>query len=130
MFSHERTYRVATRGQYQLEHMVFNGPHNTTVRIEHRPHLPSTHYRTRQRLDQWPWRPPVGPQTTIREVEEAVYVVENNFHESGELRSQSVAGYSIRIRVPRTDHCELEPQGTDEAAPFWFSVDGIPYTEM
>ncbi len=66
----------------------------------------------------------------VREVEEELCVTPLDLRMLGENRFQFVDGYSIHVFVYVASGCVGEPMETDEAAPLWVDVDGIPYGEM
>ncbi len=69
-------------------------------------------------------------QCAVREVREEVGVTPKELVHMGEQRFQFIDGYAIHVHVYRADAHEGEPRETDEAVPFWFDVDRIPYQEM
>jgi 8-oxo-dGTP diphosphatase len=66
----------------------------------------------------------------VREVEEELRVTPLDLRHVGENRFQFVDGYSIHVHVYVARDYAGEPSETDEAAPLWFALDAIPYTEM
>lgn len=66
----------------------------------------------------------------IREVREEVCVTPRGIAAGGELFFQFVDGLSLHCTVFRADDCDGSPAETDEATPFWVSLDAIPYTRM
>ncbi len=66
----------------------------------------------------------------IREVQEEVLVTPTGVRECGELRFQFRDGLSIHGIVFTASGCEGEPRETDEARPFWVSLDAIPFERM
>lgn len=65
-----------------------------------------------------------------REVAEELRVQPVGLRAFGELRFQFVDGYAIHVHVFRADDILGTPTETDEAAPLWVPVSGIPYEEM
>ena len=66
----------------------------------------------------------------IREVQEELRTTPTGLEMCGENSFQFVDGYSTHVYVFRADGCDRDPQETEEAAPFWAPVEGIPYQEM
>ena len=69
-------------------------------------------------------------QAAIREVQEELRVTPLGVRAVGELKFQFVDGFSIHGYVFRADGIDGEPEETDEAIPFWFPIDAIPYHRM
>lgn len=69
-------------------------------------------------------------ESAIRETREEVGVVPHAPEQRGELFFQFADGYSLHCAVFLAHDCDGEPIETDEATPFWVSVDAIPYDEM
>jgi 8-oxo-dGTP diphosphatase len=69
-------------------------------------------------------------ECAIREVHEEVRVRAVGTRECGQLMFQFVDGYSIHVSVFRADDCVGIPSPTEEAEPFWVSLDEIPYDSM
>jgi len=68
--------------------------------------------------------------SAVRETFEEVGVVPLAPRKRGELSFQFADGYSLHCTVFLALDCEGEPTETAEAAPFWTSVDAIPFDEM
>jgi 8-oxo-dGTP diphosphatase len=66
----------------------------------------------------------------IREVQEEICVTPLGVEERGVLRFQFVDGYSLICTVFLATDWEGEPLETDEATPFWFAIDEIPFGRM
>lgn len=66
----------------------------------------------------------------IREVEEEVGITPTGLDPAGELRFQFTDGLSIHGYVFRASGFRGEPVETDEALPFWTTLDAIPYERM
>ncbi len=66
----------------------------------------------------------------LREVREEIGIDALNAEEVGSLRFQFVDGYSIDVAVFHASDFEGEPIETDEAIPYWFSFEKIPWSEM
>ncbi len=66
----------------------------------------------------------------VRETQEEVGVTPLGLRERGVLRFQFADGYSLHCTVFLARDCTGEPIETAEAAPFWVSLDAIPYDEM
>jgi 8-oxo-dGTP diphosphatase len=69
-------------------------------------------------------------ECAIREVVEEVEVRPVGARESGQLMFQFVDGYSIQVWVFRAEDCVGDPTSTEEADPFWVSLEEIPYDSM
>jgi 8-oxo-dGTP diphosphatase len=69
-------------------------------------------------------------QAAIREVEEEVCVTPTDVQYTGELYFQFTDGHSIHGTVFTAGGCTGEPTETDEATPFWTTMDAIPYDRM
>lgn len=65
-----------------------------------------------------------------REVEEEVLATPQGLVEAGRLRFQFLDGYSLDVTVFRGDDLIGEPGETAEAAPFWASLDDLPFDQM
>ena len=66
----------------------------------------------------------------VRETEEEIGVTPFDLHERGHLHFQFTDGFALHCTVFVAARCEGEPIETDEATPFWRSMDDIPYGEM
>jgi 8-oxo-dGTP diphosphatase len=66
----------------------------------------------------------------VREIQEEVCVMPTGVRHCGELLFQFTNGHAIHGLVFRADHCEGQPQETDEAIPLWTSLENIPYHRM
>lgn len=66
----------------------------------------------------------------IRETQEEVCVTPRGLEMGGELFFQFLDGYKLHVSVFTARDCEGELCETDEAAPFWSDLGGIPYLEM
>lgn len=66
----------------------------------------------------------------VRETREEIGVTPLGVEEGGELHFQFADGYSLQCAVFLARDFEGEPVETAEAAPFWVSLDAIPYDEM
>jgi 8-oxo-dGTP diphosphatase len=66
----------------------------------------------------------------IREVQEELRTTPTGLEMRGENSFQFVDGYSTHVYVFRAAGCDGEPQETEEATPFWTSVERIPYDQM
>lgn len=69
-------------------------------------------------------------QCAIREVQEELLITPVDIRERGTLAFQFADGYSLFGHVFTASDFVGEPKETDEAAPLWFPIDGIPYREM
>lgn len=69
-------------------------------------------------------------ECAIREIDEEVRVQPVDTRECGQLMFQFLDGYSIRVWVFRADDCVGTPTSTEEADPFWVSLEEIPYESM
>ncbi len=65
-----------------------------------------------------------------RELHEELGVRAGPLTRLGDHRFQFVDGYSIYVHVYWTSDVEGTPIETDEATPFWYEVDAIPFDEM
>ncbi len=66
----------------------------------------------------------------IRETQEEVGVTPVDPQLRGELRFHFSAGFTLHCLIFLAGAHEGEPHETEEAAPFWCSVDALPYDEM
>jgi len=66
----------------------------------------------------------------IRELKEEIGVEATNVREMGEVSFHFVDGYNLHCHVFRGDACVGEPIETDEAKPFWTTLDAIPFERM
>lgn len=66
----------------------------------------------------------------VRELHEEVGIQALSLSYVGDHRFQFVDGYSMHVHVFRTDKFEGIACETEEAIPFWISLDAIPYDEM
>jgi 8-oxo-dGTP diphosphatase len=66
----------------------------------------------------------------IREVQEELVVTPRNLVWAGENLFQFVDGYSLHAHVFRATGFEGTPTETDEAIPYWFDINQLPYDEM
>lgn len=66
----------------------------------------------------------------VREMREELGVTPLGLVRLGEHCFQFLDGYSTFVRVYRAADVDGDPVETDEAAPFWFDVDAIPFDEM
>ena len=69
-------------------------------------------------------------EAAVRETGEEVGVVPHHLEKRGELFFQFLDGYSLHCTVFLAQGCTGEPVETDEAAPFWCSIDALPYDGM
>jgi 8-oxo-dGTP diphosphatase len=69
-------------------------------------------------------------QGAVREVQEELRITPLDPEYVGENRFQFVDGYSIHAAVYRATAIDGMPRETDEATPFWFALDRLPYAEM
>ena len=65
-----------------------------------------------------------------REVQEELGVTPLDLTFLGDHSFQFVDGYSIYVHVFRSSAVDGTPVETDEATPFWFGVDAVPFEEM
>lgn len=66
----------------------------------------------------------------VREVREELGVTPLHLEKRGQHSFQFVDGYSTFVHVFRAADLAGTPIETDEAEPFWFDVDAIPFDEM
>jgi 8-oxo-dGTP diphosphatase len=66
----------------------------------------------------------------IRETQEEIGVTPLSLEKRGVLHFQFTNGYSLHCVVFVASDLDGEPVETDEATPFWFGVDDVPYDEM
>jgi 8-oxo-dGTP diphosphatase len=66
----------------------------------------------------------------VREVREEVGVDALAPEEMGELSFQFTDGYALHCTVFRSHAWRGEPRETDEASPFWASLDALPFDRM
>lgn len=69
-------------------------------------------------------------EAAVRETREEVGLTPLGLEERGFLRFQFTDGYSLSCTVFVARDCEGTPVETEEAAPFWVPVEGVPYAEM
>lgn len=69
-------------------------------------------------------------EAAIRETREEIGVTPLSPEERGELCFQFADEYSLHCVVFLASDLDGEPIETEEATPFWVSVDAIPYAEM
>jgi 8-oxo-dGTP diphosphatase len=69
-------------------------------------------------------------EAAMREVEEELGIIPSGVRLAGELQFQFVDGHGIHGYVFVASQFQGEPRETDEAVPFWFSLDAIPYHNM
>lgn len=69
-------------------------------------------------------------QAAIRETQEEVGVTPHGVEPAGELQFQFTSGYSLHCYVFRATGYEGTLTETDEAKPFWSSLDALPYDRM
>lgn len=69
-------------------------------------------------------------ECAIREVQEELCITPVNPQFCGESLFQFVDGYSIHVHTYMASEFTGTPQETEEAIPFWFALDQIPYGEM
>lgn len=69
-------------------------------------------------------------EAAIRETREEVGVVPHGLVKRGELHFQFLDGYSLFCTVFLAQGCSGELCETDEADPFWVSLDAVPYDGM
>lgn len=69
-------------------------------------------------------------EAAVREVREEIGVTPMGIQLCGELKFQFLDGHSIHGLIYRADDIEGELCETDEAIPFWCSVDEVPYGRM
>ena len=65
-----------------------------------------------------------------REFEEELRAIPANVRKVGEVWFHVIEGGSLRIHIFRSDSCEPEPTETEEAAPFWYESDDVPFERM
>jgi 8-oxo-dGTP diphosphatase len=66
----------------------------------------------------------------IREVEEELLIKAREVRGAGKLCFQFIDGYSIEGHVFTAGGYEGTPTETDEATPYWFDIDDLPYHRM
>ena len=66
----------------------------------------------------------------VRETEEELCITPTGVQQVGELRFQFTDGLSIHGFVFTASDCDGDPQETDEARPFWTTLDAIPFERM
>lgn len=66
----------------------------------------------------------------VREAQEELHITPRNIVFAGDLFFQFADGFKLRGYVYHASTFDGEPTETDEAAPIWTRVDGIPYDEM
>jgi 8-oxo-dGTP diphosphatase len=69
-------------------------------------------------------------EAAIREVREEIGVTPLRLEDRGELHFQFTDGYSLHCAVFVARDFEGDPIETDEATPFWVSVDDVPFDAM
>ena len=69
-------------------------------------------------------------ESALRETFEELGIKPMGTQASGELHFQFRDGFSLHCTVFLAHDFEGEPQETDEALPFWISLDAIPYNKM
>lgn len=69
-------------------------------------------------------------ECALRETEEEVGIVPSDVRESGAHAFQFVDGLALHVHVFRAGGFRGRLRETDEAAPYWFGLDAIPYDEM
>ncbi|MFH2201646.1 MAG: 8-oxo-dGTP diphosphatase [Elusimicrobiota bacterium] len=69
-------------------------------------------------------------QCAVRECQEEIGITPGGLFKAGELYFHFLDGYKLLCTAFRADSYTGELKETDEAAPFWQPVDGIPYGEM
>lgn len=69
-------------------------------------------------------------ECAIRETKEEVCITPHTISPAGELFFQFVDGLSIHCSVFRSEGCSGQPSETEEANPFWCSLDELPFDEM
>ncbi len=69
-------------------------------------------------------------QSAIREVQEEIGVTPLDLEERGVLHFHFVDGYSLHCVVFVARDFTGELIETDEATPYWFAIDAIPFEEM
>ena len=69
-------------------------------------------------------------ESALRETFEELGIKPLETEASGELHFQFRDGFSLHCTVFLAHDFEGEPQETDEALPFWISLDAIPYDKM
>ena len=69
-------------------------------------------------------------ESALRETFEELGIKPMGTQASGELHFQFRDGFSLHCTVFLAHAFEGEPQETDEALPFWISLDAIPYDKM
>jgi 8-oxo-dGTP diphosphatase len=69
-------------------------------------------------------------ESALRETFEELGIKPLGTEASGELHFQFRDGFSLHCTVFLAHAFEGEPQETDEALPFWISLDAIPYDKM
>jgi len=69
-------------------------------------------------------------ECAIRETKEEVCITPHTISPAGELFFQFVDGLSIHCSVFRSEGYSGQPSETEEANPFWCSLDELPFDEM
>ena len=69
-------------------------------------------------------------ECAIRETKEEVCITPHTISPAGELFFQFVDGLSIHCTVFRSEGFSGQASETDEANPFWCSLDELPFDEM
>ena len=69
-------------------------------------------------------------ECAIRETEEEVCITPHTISPAGELFFQFVDGLSIHCTVFRSEGFSGQPSETEEANPFWCSLDKLPFDQM
>lgn len=69
-------------------------------------------------------------ECAVRESREELGIVPLDLRESGQHAFQFVDGLSLQVHVFKAAGYRGTPRETEEAAPLWFGLDAIPYTEM
>ena len=69
-------------------------------------------------------------ECAIRETKEEVCITPHTISPAGELFFQFVDGLSIHCSVFRSEGYSGQPSETEEANPFWCSIDELPFDEM
>lgn len=69
-------------------------------------------------------------QCAVRECQEELHITPQDVQAAGELNFQFVDGHSIRGFVFTASAFEGVPTETEEAAPFWESLDKLPFERM
>lgn len=69
-------------------------------------------------------------ECAVRETREELCITATGVEQAGELRFQFLDGVAIDCVVFTATGYEGEPTETDEATPFWFALDDLPFERM